>query len=229
MRRLVERGELQLDGAWSDLLDPVKLGEFMEDLRSIDWNVFIEGPPDGRSDPQHVLMYLARYMTGGPIADSRLIGLENDQVTFWARPKVDQPGQPKRTRRQPEPFTLKCIEFVRRWAMHILPKGFTKTRRYGGFSGAKCDAYLQLCTKLRNIQREEFELTSGDSQTEREPLKCGRRHCELSLLNYTPRPSWRIVFERIYIDVNLYNPAWHIRGLRLKSTSRPPPPRKPDG
>ena len=88
--------------------------------------------------------------------------------------------------------------------MHILPKGFTKTRRYGGFSGAKCEAYLQLCTKLRNIQPEEVKLTAGDSQTEREPLKCSRCNCELNLLSYTARPSWRIVFERIYIDVNLY-------------------------
>jgi len=49
--------------------------------------VFIEGPPIPESKAEHVLKYLARYITGGPIAISRLIANEDGQVSFWARSK----------------------------------------------------------------------------------------------------------------------------------------------
>jgi hypothetical protein len=177
------------------------------------------------SDPKQVLKYLARYLAGGPIADSRLISLQDDEVTLWARPKVNASNQPRRTRREPEPFTLKCLEFVRRWTIHILPKGFTRTRRYGGFSGAKCKDYIPQCVALLKIQPEELEQArSVPSATERQPLKCARCQCELVLLNHTPRPSWRIVFERIYSDPNLYNPMWHIGYISSRSSTGPPRP-----
>ena len=82
--------------------------------------MFIEGPPHGTSKPTHVLKYLARYMSGGPIADRRLISYRNGQVTFWARTK-DKANKS-------EPFSLRGEEFVRRWSMHILPKGYTRSR-----------------------------------------------------------------------------------------------------
>jgi hypothetical protein len=235
LRRLFERGELKLDGPWSDLLDPKEAHEWIDGIESQDWNVFIEGPPDGKSDPKQVLKYLARYMTGGPIADSRLISQENDHVTFWARPKTNRPGQAKGSRKQPEPFTLKCTEFVRRWTMHILPKGFTRTRCYGGYSGARREAYLQLCTKLLQTQPEPFELTAAKTLPEAEvkfepqPLTCPKCECELNCLSSTARPSWRVVFERIYREKNLYNPMWHGWCYQRRPTPRRNRPLKPDG
>ena len=64
-----------------------------------------------------MLKYLARYMTGGPISDRRIIRDENDRVTFWARSKDKAAGNPSR------PFPLPGKEFVRRWSMHILAQG----------------------------------------------------------------------------------------------------------
>jgi hypothetical protein len=227
---LFQRGELKLEGAWSDLLDPAEAEAWIKGLEAIDWNVFVEGPPNGQSDPKHVLMYLARYLTGGPIADSRLISHEGDKVTFWARPKTDQPDRRKGTRKSPEPFKLECVELVRRWTMHILPKGFTKTRRYGGFSGANCAAYLERCRQLLNFQPPEAP-SAPTVVSPKEPvsLKCLRCQCDLTLIQATPRPSWRDVFDKYYTIPGSYSPMWHFNFHFPKPASGSTRPWQPDG
>ena len=84
-RRLVRAGKLRLEEEWARLLDCGQLEAWLTEVTQPDWNVFIEGPPRGKSNPQQVLKYLARYMAGGPIADRRMIRDENGHVTFWAR------------------------------------------------------------------------------------------------------------------------------------------------
>ena len=61
--------------------------QWLDQLESMDWNVFIEGPPRDRSRPSHMVRYLARYLTGGPISDSRILSFNRDEVYFLARPK----------------------------------------------------------------------------------------------------------------------------------------------
>ena len=78
-----------------------------------------------------VAKYLARYLTGGPISDRRLVSDEDGFVTFQAR-VGDKTGGSKETNFRSPPGA----EFVRRWCLHILPKGYTKTRRFGGYSNA---------------------------------------------------------------------------------------------
>jgi len=87
LRQLVRRGKLRLEDEWSKLQDSAKLEAWLEEITTTDWNVFIEGPPHGKSKPTHVLKYLARYMTGGPISNRRLISDDEGMVTFWARSK----------------------------------------------------------------------------------------------------------------------------------------------
>ena len=122
-----------------------ELEAWLDEVTESDWNVFIEGPPHGKSRPEHVLKYLARYMTGGPISDRRIISDENDHVTFWARSKDKAAGNPSR------PFELPGKEFVRRWSMHILPKGYTRSRQFGGYHGSKRKDYLPRCRELLTI------------------------------------------------------------------------------
>ncbi len=95
-RRLVRTGKLRLEDEWAKLLEPQELEAWLNEVTESDWNVFIEGPPHGKSRPEHVLKYLARYMTGGPISDRRIICDENDRVTFWARSKDKAAGNPSR-------------------------------------------------------------------------------------------------------------------------------------
>ena len=133
-----------------DLFSPLILGNrkllydllFHTQVTDSPWNVFIEGPPHGNSDPSQVLKYLARYLTGGPISDRRVVQITAERVTFLARSKDKSAGNPLRE------CQLPGVEFVRRWAMHVLPKGYTRSRCYGGYHGAKRQAYLQLCREL---------------------------------------------------------------------------------
>ena len=55
---MFKRGELKLAGAWSDLLNADARDAWIAGLETIDWNVFVEGPPGGQSDPKQVLKYL---------------------------------------------------------------------------------------------------------------------------------------------------------------------------
>lgn len=203
LRRLLSQGKLQLKGNVAWLQDATQREAWLHELQSTDWNVFIEGPPHGKSKPTHVIKYLARYMSGGPLADSRLISNRDGKVTFWARSK-DKANKS-------EPFTLRGEEFVRRWSMHILPKGYTRSRSYGGFHCRKRAVYLALCRELRNVQEEPA--TPAADPTERpEPSlpKCERCQIEMSCVASSPRPSWREVFTvGVYRD-EVYSPTLHI-------------------
>lgn len=170
--------------------------------------MFIEGPPHGQSQPTHVVKYLARYMSGGPIADRRLISHEQDQVTFWARTK-DKANKS-------QPLTLAGEEFVRRWSMHILPKGYTRSRSYGGFHSTKRAKYLARCRELLPApEREPTKQTELNECFEPSMPKCERCQVEMALIDHEPRPSWSTVFEVIVFQAPIYSPTHHIDNIRL--------------
>ena len=113
VRRLIKAGLLKID-------DLAKINTILDEVQACDWVVYIQPPPTDTSDPEDVLKYLARYMTGGPISDRRLIEVKDGRVYFWAR-SSDKSGRQV-------PVSLPTLEFVRCWTLHILPKGFTKAR-----------------------------------------------------------------------------------------------------
>ena len=108
--------------------------------------------------------------------------------------------------------------------MHILPKGFTKTRRYGGFSGAKCDAYLQRCRQLLHIPGAVLPEDRPECERESTSPTCPRCQCERDLLQFSQRPSWRVVFERLYTAPDTYSPQWHVPHSPASYNSLPPRP-----
>ena len=216
-RRLVRRGKLRLEGDWAWLQEPQELEAWLTKVTQSNWNVFIEGPPNGKSDPDHVLKYLARYLTGGPISDRRIVSDENDHVTFWARSKNKAAGNPSR------PFELPGKEFVRRWAMHILPKGYTRSRRFGGYHGSKRKHYLNRCRELLAIA--DPQPTASPERIEPSPPICPRCEIEMRCIHKEQRPSWKKVFERrIYADPSIYSPMHHCRYQGVRAF-----PYEPDG
>ena len=86
------------------------------------------------------------YMTGGPLSDRRLIGSDEKEVWFWARPK--RSTKPRQGMNSPEPFRLSGSQLMQRWTLHILPKGFTRSRQYGGYHGTKRAKYIAQCREL---------------------------------------------------------------------------------
>ena len=83
------------------------------------WVVSVRNPV---KRPEHVLEYLARYTHRVAIANSRIQSLKDGRVTFTAK---------NRKKKCTESLTLSAVEFIRRFLLHSLPKGFVRIRHYG--------------------------------------------------------------------------------------------------
>ena len=142
LKRLHRKGLLKLTGQWAHLNDASAFDDWLKPFEEISWVTYIQKPPKD-SSPEHVLKYLARYMTGGPISDRRLVRHENGQVTFSARTGKTHGGSD-----ETEEVPLSGVEFVRRWCLHILPQGYTKSRRFGGYSPRHVKRYMTKCRQL---------------------------------------------------------------------------------
>jgi len=184
LRRLLCKGDLQIGGSVEFLKDFTEQEKWLSKLEQTNWNVFIQGPPEGKSNPANVVKYLAGYLTGGPISDRRIIKADEDEVWFWARPKKTTPlSQRRRGMNKAQPYRLSGLQFMQRWALHILPKGFTRSRSYGGYHGSNRETYIQACRELlgtapnEDHTQEESDLAEElDSMPER---TCP--HCESEL------------------------------------------------
>jgi hypothetical protein len=117
-----DRGQLQFFGHHEHLADRRAFKAYLKPLRKIDWFVYAKRPFAG---PEQVLAYLARYTHRVAISNSRLISADTNGVTFKYKDyRVDGPERYKT-------MTLKPSEFIRRFLMHVLPKGFHRIRHYG--------------------------------------------------------------------------------------------------
>jgi hypothetical protein len=190
LKRLHRDGKLKLTDRWSSLQDPAAFRDWLQPLSDCDWVVFIEPPPTQDANPEHVLKYLARYLTGGPISDRRLIDHQDGKITFWAR------GHDKESGHQREPYTLSGAEFTRRWALHILPKGFIKSRCFGGFSCRHRKTYLDRCRTLLDLKRADPATAEGAAESA-EPSppapRCPRCQTSMTCVSQGERVSWRKV------------------------------------
>jgi hypothetical protein len=214
-RRLVRGGKLRLEEDWAKLLEPKELETWLAEVTQSNWNVFIEGPPHGRSKPDQLLKYLARYLTGGPISNGRILSDENGLVTFWARSKNKAEGNRSR------PFGLSGKEFVRRWSMHILPKGYTRSRCFGGYHNSKCKDYMNRCRELLTIP--DPPPIEPPERMEASAPTCPRCDIEMSCIEKQRRPSWKEVFHRgIYADPAIYSPMHHSRSAGFPATAHEP-------
>jgi hypothetical protein len=75
--------------------DAASVHEILNQASDADWVAYIQPPPKDISNPADVVKYLARYMTGGPISDKRLLEVKDDRVFFLARSR-DKSGGPAR-------------------------------------------------------------------------------------------------------------------------------------
>ncbi|HSF78952.1 MAG TPA: IS91 family transposase [Steroidobacteraceae bacterium] len=122
LAKLHDNGRLAFFGDHKPLADRAAFGAFLAPLRRIDWVVYAKEPFAG---PKAVLAYLARYTHRVAIANSRLIRADADSVTFRVKDyRIDGPGRYKT-------MTLEAHEFIRRFLMHVLPRGQHRIRHYG--------------------------------------------------------------------------------------------------
>jgi hypothetical protein len=216
LRRMFSRGRLKIGGSVAFLNDDQQRESWLKQLEAIDWNVFIQGPPRGKSDPEDVVKYLAGYLTGGPIADKRVISADQDEVWFMARPK--QSAKKRRGMNVSRPYRLSGRQFMQRWCLHILPKGFTRSRFFGGYHGSKRQGYLAQCRELLPAQPPESSAPPPTAQLLQDQDKpqhpCPHCNGEMTLIHSQPRPSWRQVFEIDVYRTSEYSPVHHIAAAR---------------
>ena len=100
---------------------------FLAPLRKKNWFVYAKPPFAG---PEAVLAYLSRYTHRVAISNSRLIALDEAGVTFRYKDYRRNGHERYRT------MTLDPGEFIRRFLLHVLPKGFHRIRHYGLLASA---------------------------------------------------------------------------------------------
>src|SRR6266446_6652967 len=132
-------GRLAFFGEIEDLRRREAFDAHLAPLKRKKWFVYAKPPFAG---PEAVLAYLARYTHRVAISNSRLIALDERGVTFRYK-DYRRNGQARyRT------MTLAADEFIRRFLLHVLPKGFHRIRHYGLLASAGCKANIARAREL---------------------------------------------------------------------------------
>ena len=137
LRAAFEAGTLRFFGTLAGLAKPAAFRRCLGAARRQEWDVYAKPPFGG---PEQVLAYLGRYTHRVAIANSRLIDIADDRVSFRWRDYRD-PARPK-------VMTLTAVQFIRRFLLHILPDGFHRIRHYGFFANRQRATKLALCRQL---------------------------------------------------------------------------------
>jgi len=159
--------------------------EFSEDLRQAiyrkDWVVYAKRPFGGASQ---VIEYLGRYTHKIALSNHRIQSIDNGQVVFSYKDYGDES--------QTKSMTLSAPEFLRRFCLHILPKGFRKIRHYGFLSSRNKKQLKAQQTKMNVSKPEEDGVIyiHPDFKTQRCPC-CGKGEMHIILrfgANAPPSP-----------------------------------------
>jgi hypothetical protein len=158
-------GQLTFHGAHAALVNTKAFAAYLAPLRRTRWFVYAKRPFAG---PKAVLAYLSRYTHRVAISNRRLIAADARAVTFKVKDyRIDGPGRYKT-------MTLDPHEFIRRFLIHVLPKGFHRIRHYGLLaSGVKADN-LALARQLLDVAapKPEPEDIASDPATPLESCPC---------------------------------------------------------
>lgn len=114
LRRLYERGALDLQGGCAELATPRAFDELLDHLYCIDWHTYVKPPFGG---PENTIQYLGRYTHRTGISNQRLLEITDRIVTFLTK----DGGR----------IAVTPAEFIRRFLLHVLPKNFVRIRHYG--------------------------------------------------------------------------------------------------
>jgi len=126
-----EAGQLAFFGNLAPLAERCAFLRHLSPARKKRWIVYAKPPFAG---PKAVLAYLSRYTHRVAISNSRLIRFDDDGVTFRYKDYRREGSD------QQQVMTLSADEFIRRFLLHNLPKGFHRIRHYGLLaSGARKD------------------------------------------------------------------------------------------
>jgi hypothetical protein len=157
LEKLVEAhqaGKLNFFRAHAHLSDPRAFKKFLRPARRTKWFVYAKRPFAG---PKAVLAYLSRYTHRVAISNRRLIKADVTSITFRGK-EYRRDGRDRYTT-----MTLSPAEFIRRFLIHVLPKGLHRIRHYGLFaSGAKAENLSRMRELLVVVEPDIGVAVEGD-------------------------------------------------------------------
>ena len=127
LRQAYDAGELVLEGGAAALGDAATFATWLDALYTKAWVVYAKPPFGGAA---LVIAYLGRYTHRVGLSNHRLLGLDERGVRFRTRGDKS--------------VTLAPEEFLRRFLMHVLPKGFVKIRHYGLVAASHATTTLEV-------------------------------------------------------------------------------------
>jgi Putative transposase/Transposase zinc-binding domain len=181
LRALHDARRLAFFGSIAHLADRRAFLRHLLPARKKRWVVYAKPPFAG---PQAVLAYLSRYTHRVAISNSRLIGFDEDGVTFRYKDyrRSDSDRQ--------QVMTLATDEFIRRFLLHDLPRGFHRIRHYGLLAGGTRKDHLERARALLAVAPPLADDPPVDPREVRPPCACcGGRMVIIEVLQrrYQPR------------------------------------------
>ena len=137
LKEAFRNGQLHFYGDLKLLAQPEIFAAWLRPLHRQDWVVYLKRPFGG---PAYVVQYLGRYTHRVAISNHRLVSFKDGQVTFRWRDSAHHNEQ--------KLMTLSVDEFLRRFLLHILPKGFVRIRNFGFLANRRRSTLLPLCFQL---------------------------------------------------------------------------------
>jgi len=139
LKRSFARNKLLFVGQTASLVDPVAFNLLIDALRKKTWIVYAKKP---FGSPVHVLDYLGRYIHRVALSNDRIVSAYNGAVTFSYRDRKNHDR--KKT------MTLDAHEFIRRFLLHVIPKGFVRVRHAGVWAN-RSKGLLSKCRHLLDL------------------------------------------------------------------------------
>ena len=147
-----EARTVRLDGVVETLGAPHAWMAALADLRQTEWVVYAKRPFAG---PAQVLDYVGRYTHRVALSNHRLLDLDDGQVRFTYTDYRDPPPQ------TPKVMTLAATEFIRRFLLHVLPRGLHRIRYYGFLGARHRREKLARCRVLLGTRRPASPLATA--------------------------------------------------------------------
>jgi hypothetical protein len=161
-----QAGRLSFFGGHAHLADAQSFAAYLAPLRKTEWVVYAKRPFGG---PEAVLAYLSRYTHRVAIANSRLIACDQQGVTFkWKDYRIEGRDRYKQ-------MTLGTFEFIRRFLIHVLPKGLHRIRHYGLLSRGACAVNIARARELLGVVSHQGEPTGAPVDSKPPCPCCGGR------------------------------------------------------
>jgi len=184
-----QQRQLIFPGSLQPLQNEKAFRAFLRPLFRHNWVVYAKPPFGG---PHHVLGYLARYTHRVAISNHRLVAFTNNQVTFRWRDYAH--GNHKRM------MTLAAPEFLRRFLLHVLPRGFVRIRSFGFLANRRRATLLPLCQRLL---LDHPQPTTSTSNAPHLPACFRCPQCGTPMLRVESLSAWdaaQLVDQRIRLD-----------------------------